>query len=217
MTNDPTASRAASDPLLVSDTPIATATPIRTDNTFLPGVRSTFGRQRTLAEKALAQVDDLAFFTVVAEDGNSLAVLAQHVGGNLRSRFTDFLSTDGEKSDRHRDQEFEIAEGEARETVMSRWTLGWHRLESTLQSLGSADLSRTVTIRGEPYSVVEALLRALDHIAYHTGQIVLLARHHCGASWQSLSVPRGGSDAYSEAVRRGEVSQRRVVGCQSST
>lgn len=158
----------------------------------------------------MAQVDDAAFFAVIGADGNSLAVLAQHIGGNLRSRFTNFLTTDGEQPDRHRDQEFEVGDDADRGAVMARWTLGWSRLEATLHSLSADDLSRTVTIRSEPYSVVEALLRALDHIAYHVGQIVFLARHHRGASWQSLSVPRGESQAYFDAVRRGEVSQRQI-------
>ncbi len=176
----------------------------------MTSVRSTFGRQRALAERALSQVDDAAFFTVAGDDANSLAVLAQHIGGNLRSRFTDFLTSDGEKPDRHRDQEFEIGDDADRDEILVRWARGWGCLEESLAALEAGDLTRTVTIRSEPYSVVEALLRALDHIAYHVGQIVLLARDHCGTSWQTLSVPRGGSQAYADAVRRGEVSQRQV-------
>lgn len=179
---------------------------------LLDGLVGSFARQRTLAERALDQVADDDFFTPLGdEEANSPAILVKHVGGNLRSRFTDFLTTDGEKPDRHRDREFVIeAEADSRQSLMNRWATGWGRLESSLQSLTGDGLSRTVTIRGEAYSVIDALLRAHDHIAYHVGQIVLLARTAQGEDWRTLSVPRGGSAAYLESVRAGTISQRTV-------
>lgn len=149
-----------------------------------------------LAEGALDQVDDDAFFQPLDDDANSLAIVVKHMGGNLRSRFTDFLTTDGEKSDRHRDREFERLPGDTRDSLMAAWRRGWGALYGALEPLTASDLERTVTIRAEPHTVVRALQRALGHAAYHVGQIVLLARHQCGPAWRTLSIPRGGSEAY---------------------
>jgi hypothetical protein len=124
------------------------------------------------------------------------------VAGNLRSRWTDFLTTDGEKADRRRDAEFEREAGETRAQVMARWEQGWATLFATLDALAPADLLRTVTIRGEPHTVLQALQRQTTHYAYHVGQIVLLARHAAGPSWRSLSIPRGESKQY-EVARDG--------------
>lgn len=164
--------------------------------------RSRFLAQRTLAEKAAAQVDDAAFFAVLDAESNSIALVMQHMAGNLRSRFRDFLTTDGEKPDRHRDAEFEVADGATRDAILSRWADGWGTLERTLDTLAPADLLRTVTIRGEPMPVVAALGRSLAHMAQHAGQVVLLARHHAGASWKTLSIPRGASAAYEAQLRQ---------------
>lgn len=177
---------------------------------FLDFLKNSIARQRTLAERALDQVSDDAFFPALGEDGNSLAVLVKHLGGNLRSRFTDFLTTDGEKPDRHRDREFIIEAADSRDRLMAAWREGWSRLESALAGLSAQDLDATVTIRGERYGVIEALLRCHDHVGYHVGQIVQLARYHVGDAWQTLSIARGGSDAYAAAVQRGEASQRAV-------
>lgn len=177
---------------------------------FLDGLRASIARQRRLAERALEQVDDEELFAALEADGNSLAILVKHVGGNLLSRFTDFLTSDGEKPDRHRDQEFVIGHGDDRASLMQRWGAGWKSLEAAVAGLGPEQLRATVTIRSEPYGVIEALLRAHDHVAYHVGQIVQLARLRRGAAWRTLSIPRGGSAAFLDAVRRGETSQRTV-------
>lgn len=168
---------------------------------LLAEYRDRFHAQRTLAEKAAAQVDDGALFATLDPESNSIAVVMQHVGGNLRSRFTDFLTSDGEKPDRDRDGEFVTIAGETRDDVMVRWEAGWRALERTLATLRPEDLLRTVTIRGEPMLVVQALGRALAHVAQHAGQVVLLAKHHAREGWQTLSIPRGQSATYGIALR----------------
>ncbi len=163
-------------------------------------IEKRFRQNKELAEAALAQVSDEDLFRTIDPETNSLAVLIQHMGGNLRSRFTDFLTTDGEKPDRHRDAEFEVAAGTTREQLMARWELGWGRLFDTLAALSAADLSRTVAIRHEPHTVVEALARSLAHQAYHTGQIVMLAKHYVSAHWRTLSVPRGKTEEFNRQM-----------------
>lgn len=160
---------------------------------YLENVASEFRKLKTQADRALAQVPDDGFFTTLGEESNSLAVLLQHVGGNLRSRFRDFLTTDGEKPDRDRDAEFEVAPGTTREGVLAVWEAGWTTLVGAVGALLPDDLGRTITIRREPHSVIQALQRALLHLAYHNGQIVLLAKHLRGDEWQTLTVPRRGS------------------------
>ena len=162
---------------------------------YLADAAARFASLRDQAERAMAQADDDAFFATLDAESNSIAIIAKHVGGNLRSRFTDFLTTDGEKPDRERDAEFESSQGERRADVEARWAEGWRALETTLASLGPADLLRTVSIRGEPLSVVQALSRATAHVAQHVGQIVLLAKHAAGPGWRTLSIPRGASAA----------------------
>ncbi|HEY8548949.1 MAG TPA: DUF1572 family protein [Vicinamibacterales bacterium] len=168
---------------------------------LLEELRGEFGRLKVQAERALAQVDDEAFFAAIDPDSNSLAVLVKHVANNLKSRWTDFLDTDGEKPDRDRDGEFVIGPEDTRESLMARWALGWERLTGALAALGEADLSRTVFIRSEPHSVIRAALRSLTHTAGHVGQIVLLARHACGSRWETLSVPRGESAQFTARIR----------------
>lgn len=174
--------------------------------TFLASVSREAATHRRLAEGALAQVDETQFFAALGADANSLAVLVKHLGGNLRSRWQDFLTSDGEKPDRDRDSEFEIPPGTRREEVMALWEAGWGHLEATLATLQAEDLARTVTIRGEPHGVVDAIHRQLAHTAYHVGQIVTLARHHAGDGWKTLSVPRGGSAEFNRkmAEKHGE-------------
>lgn len=178
-----------------------TQTPESLAAALLAELRTRFQAQRTLCEKAAAQVDDAAFFAQLDAESNSIALVMQHMGGNLRSRFTDFLTADGEKPDRDRDGEFEVADGATREQVLARWRAGWSALEGTLAALGPDDLLRTVTIRGEAMPVVAALGRALAHQSQHTGQIVLLAKHLAGAAWQTLSIPRGASKSYEAGLR----------------
>lgn len=150
-----------------------------------------FAGLRSLAERATAQVDDQAFHAVPGQDENSIAVLMQHVGGNLRSRWTDFRTTDGEKPDRNRDGEFDG--GASRQAVMATWQAGWSALEAAIGSLEPEDLEREITIRAQPVTVTRALLRSLAHTAGHVYQIVQLARHWRGNAWQTLSIPRGHS------------------------
>lgn len=159
------------------------------NNTIIRDARNIFEQQRSLAERAAAQIDDQRFFHTPAPESNSVAVIMKHVGGNLRSRWTDFLTTDGEKPDRDRDSEFDTAEM-SRDEVMATWNLGWSRLLDTLDQLRAEDLDRTVTIRGEPTSALNALLRNLAHIAHHCGQIVHLAKQLSASDWKTLSIPR---------------------------
>jgi len=142
------------------------------------------------ADKAMAQVEDPQFFALLDPDANSIALIVKHVAGNMRSRWTDFLTTDGEKPDRDRDSEFERDTADSRHAIMARWDAGWEILFTTLTSLGPADLSRSVTIRDEPHTVVQAINRQLSHYSAHVGQIVLLAKHYAGPSWQTLSIPK---------------------------
>lgn len=154
-----------------------------------------FRRYRSIAEKALAQVPDEALNRLPHPDGNSLGMLVRHLSGNLRSRFTDFLTSDGEKPWRHRDAEFE-ERSYTRAEVDRLWQDGWEVLEEALEGLGEADRDRTVRIRGRELSVDAALARALGHVAYHVGQMVLLARTRRGSEWEWISIPKGGSERY---------------------
>jgi hypothetical protein len=148
-----------------------------------------FANQRQLAERAMQQIDDDHFFHALGAEENSIAIIAKHVGGNLRSRWTDFLTTDGEKPDRDRDGEFET-QAESRQAIMDVWERGFEALENTLLALTPADLLATVKIRGEELSAVRALNRSLAHTAQHVGQIIMLAKHLRGAEWQTISMPR---------------------------
>lgn len=170
------------------------------DVATLEAVRERFAVYRDQAERALAQMDDDAF---VARLGavDPAAVLVKHVAGNLRSRWTDPLTTDGEKPDRYRDTEFELTEVDTREALMAAWADGWGRLDESLAALGPDDLDRKLTIRAQPVSVISALLRSLAHTASHVGQIVLLAKYSAGEDWQTLSIPRGGSEAFAASMR----------------
>ena len=165
--------------------------------------RDRFRAQRTLVERAIAQVDEHALFATLDPESNSIAIILQHMGGNLRSRFTDFLTSDGEKPDRDRDGEFLTIAGASRTDIEARWNAGWQVLTRTLESLTPADLLRSITIRGESMLVVQALGRSLAHMAQHAGQVVLLAKHLAGERWQTLSIPRGQSAAYDAALRDG--------------
>ena len=157
-----------------------------------------YRRYRHTGERALAQIPDDALDRVSAPDGNSPAMIVRHLSGNLASRFGDFLTSDGEKPWRDREQEFaERSYGRAEMDVL--WAEGWQVVEGTLAGLTDADLARTVTIRGQPWSVHAALCRSLAHVAYHVGQLVLLARQSTDSAWQWISIPKGQSDAYNAA------------------
>ena len=164
---------------------------------------SQFRKYRRLAEGALAQVGEADFFRTIDAESNSIALVVKHIAGNMRSRWTDFLTTDGEKGDRDRDAEFELLPADSREAILARWDDGWNRLFAALTPLTEGDLGREIRIRGEAHTVVQAVHRQLTHYAYHVGQIVFLARHFAGSSWKSLSIPRGKSKEI-EVARDGE-------------
>ena len=168
---------------------------------YLTDVAEQFRDLKSLAERAIAQLSDDQFFTTLDEEANSIAALMKHVGGNMRSRFTDFLTSDGEKADRLRDTEFDVTD-DTEATIVKRWEEGWQCLFDVLESLNDEDLSRTVYIRGEPHSVVKAINRGLTHSAAHVGQIVLLAKHLRGSDWESLSIPRGKSEEFNARMRQ---------------
>lgn len=157
-----------------------------------------YRRYRGIGERALVQIPDALLNAVSAPDGNSPAMLVRHLSGNLASRFTDFLSTDGEKRWRDRDEEF-ANRAYSRADMERLWADGWQVLEATLAVLSDGDLARMVRIRGEPWSVHAALARSLAHVAYHVGQLVLLARQSAVAEWEWLSIPKGTSVAYNTA------------------
>src|SRR5690606_4185188 len=157
----------------------------------------SFRSYKRLAERALEQVTDEQFFAVIDAESNSLAVMVKHIAGNLHSRWRDFLTTDGEKASRNRDTEFEII-GDTRESLMAFWETGWETLFEALEPLSEEDLGATVTIRGEPHTVVEAINRQLTHYAYHVGQIVFLAKHLRSEQWESLSMPRNRSAEFNQ-------------------
>jgi hypothetical protein len=159
--------------------------------------RGEFSRYRVLAERAIAQVPDSALNAVPARDGNSIAMIVRHVSGNLVSRFTDFLTTDGEKPDRDRDREFDEREY-SRADVDRLWKAGWAVLETQLATLRDSDMEKQVTIRQQSLSVHAALSRSLAHISYHVGQLVLLGRMHAAGEWEWLSIPKGNSRSYNQ-------------------
>ena len=156
-----------------------------------------YTRYRSLGEKALAQVPDAALNRMPTQEGNSIAMLVRHIGGNLASRFTDFLTTDGEKPWRDRDGEF--AEGPfTRAQIDEVWKKGWDVVEGEVGKLDDDDLGRTITIRGTELTVHEALCRSIAHTSMHVGQIILLARMYATSEWQTLSIPKGKSQDYNK-------------------
>ncbi len=159
---------------------------------FLDESAGAFRSYKKLAEKAMKQVSDEEFFKTIDTKANSIATITKHIGGNLRSRWADFLTTDGEKSDRNRDSEF-VTDGDTRESLTEFWEDGWNTLFETLQSLTIEDLGKTVQIRGEDFTVVKAINRAATHTASHVGQIQFLAKHFRVGDWQTLSVPKNKS------------------------
>jgi hypothetical protein len=175
---------------------------------LLAEARTEFRGLKKKADAALAQLSSSdALFAQLDEEANSLAMIVKHMGGNLRSRWTDFLTTDGEKPDRHRDNEFVIRETDTPEALRESWELGWSRVIGTLDALTPADLSKEVVIRHERLTVVRAIFRAMTHAAEHVGQIVLLVKHAQGAQWRTLSIARGGSEEANRTNR--ELGSRR--------
>jgi hypothetical protein len=168
--------------------------------TQLADIIKTFKNYKKLGDAALVKVPDEHLHTELDPQSNSVAVIVKHVAGNLRSRFQDFLTTDGEKPDRHRDTEFEMPERASRDEMLRWWERGWSTALGSIEALTPPDLERTVTIRGEAFVVTEALNRSVAHTAYHVGQIVYLARHFAGPAWKSLSIPRGQSAAFAQGA-----------------
>ena len=165
---------------------------------YLEDIVRTFRNYKSLGERAIAQVtSDADLHKQIDPDSNSIAVIVRHVGGNLRSRFRDFLTSDGEKPDRHRDGEFEMPEQVSRDQIVASWNEGFGVALASIEALTPEDLDRTVFIRGEGFLVPEALSRSATHTAYHVGQIVYLARHLASPNWKSLSIPKGQSAAAS--------------------
>jgi len=171
---------------------------------YLDEVRRQFNGHKRLAERAMAQLKDEDFFVTLDPESNSIAILVKHLAGNMRSRFTDFLTTDGEKPDRNRDQEFEINAATTRADVMHWWEEGWACVFTTIKALKPEDVMRTVTIRGEPHTVLQATNRQIAHYAQHTGQIVFLAKHLRSGEWQTLSIPRGKSKELGAIVAKSD-------------
>ena len=168
---------------------------------------SLFRQLKNLAERAMAQVADDDLFWASDEESNSIAIIVKHMAGNMRSRWTDFLTTDGEKPDRNRDSEFEDPPKD-RQELMRLWEEGWARVFTALEPCNDSQLSDRITIRGEPHSVMQAINRQLSHYSLHVGQIVLLAKQRRGSEWTSLTVPRKGSADFNRRVLSGEKSQR---------
>jgi Protein of unknown function (DUF1572) len=157
--------------------------------------RQMRGHKR-LAEGAMSQLKDEELFVTLDPESNSIAVIVKHMAGNMRSRFTDFLTTDGEKPDRYRDREFDLSPATTRGDLTKWWEEGWARVFEASESLKPEDLMLTVTIRGEPHTVLQAINRQVAHYAYHTGQIVFLAKHIRSGKWKTLSIPRGKSEEF---------------------
>jgi hypothetical protein len=174
---------------------------------YLEDALSLFRYYKLLGERAMVQVRDQDLFVSLDAETNSIAIIVKHMAGNMRSRWTDFLTTDGEKPDRDRDSEFEGLPG-SRQELMRLWESGWVCLFGALEPLTDADLERVVTIRGEAHSVMQTINRQLAHYPHHVGQIVLLAKHFGCDGWQSLSVSRRGSATFNQDVAAGKASQR---------
>lgn len=178
----------------------------RTDS-YLKDSISLFRYYKQLGENAIAQCPDAGLFVMLDEENNSIAIVVKHMTGNMRSRWTDFLTTDGEKADRNRDGEFEAAP-KTRAEILDLWDAGWKILFTALEPLTDASMTKTVTIRGEEHSVMQAINRQIAHYAYHVGQIVLLAKHSAGENWKALTIPKKKSAEFNADVATGKKSQR---------
>jgi hypothetical protein len=174
---------------------------------YLEDSLTLFRAYKQLAERAMEQVSDEQLFIALDEESNSIAIIVKHMAGNMRSRWTDFLTADGEKPDRNRDSEF-VDPAATRAALLQVWEEGWACVFGAIEPLTDADLGRRITIRGEAHSVMQAVNRQVAHYAQHVGQIVLLAKHFAGAGWKSLSVPRNRSAEFNRKVASGEASQR---------
>jgi hypothetical protein len=165
---------------------------------FLSAVINAYEANKRMADRAVAQVPDDKLHVALDPNTNSIAVIMKHVAGNLASRWTAFLTADGEKPSRNRDDEF-VDTFKTRAELLEAWERGWTCLLATLRGLKPDDLAKTVTIRGEPHTVPLAMSRSLAHTAYHIGQIVQAARIHAGDAWTTLTIPRGESEQFNKA------------------
>jgi hypothetical protein len=165
-------------------------------STYLTDMRLRLEKLRSTAEAAIAQCSDESFTASPDSETNSIALTVKHIAGNLHSRFTGFMETDGEKPERHRDDEFILMPRDTREALMQRWKDSWDLMLRAVEGLTADDLGRTLAIRGEPHTVVAALNRNLVHLAYHVGQVVQLAKHYAGPDWRTLTIARGASESY---------------------
>jgi hypothetical protein len=170
---------------------------------YLTDAIEAFRSYKKMAEKAMAQISDEEFFQAIDAEANSVAAIVKHIGGNLRSRWTRFLTSDGEKADRNRDSEF-VTDDDTRESLTQVWENGFQILFDSLESLTAEDVHKTVKIRGEDFTVVKAINRALAHTAYHIGQIVLLAKHFRSSEWQTLSIPKNKSAEFNQFLAEKE-------------
>ena len=170
-------------------------------NEYVEEVTRQFRGLKKTADRALAQVSDADFFAALDPESNSLALIVKHMAGNMRSRWTDFLTSDGEKPDRHRDSEFALEDGDTREDLMRRWEDGWALTFSAIGPISTEDLHRTIEIRGQPHSILKAINRQVAHYAYHVGQLVFLAKHFAGSRWETLSIARGKSEEFDKDFR----------------
>ena len=169
---------------------------------YLQDAVKEFRKMKAMAERALAQVSEAQLFREIDAESNSLAIIMKHLAGNMRSRWTDFLSSDGEKPDRQRDTEFELEPADTKAALLERWEDGWRRVFAAVEPLRGDDLLKTVMIRGEPHTVLQAIDRQLTHYSQHVGQILFLAKHLAGEKWQTLSIPRGKSEEFNEKMRK---------------
>lgn len=178
----------------------------RTDSCLQDSL-AVFRYYKRLGENAMAQCPDHGLFKALDAESNSIAIIVKHMAGNMRSRWTDFLTSDGEKPDRNRDSEFESA-ATTREELLKQWEAGWNHVFSALEPLSDADITRTVTIRTEPHSAMQAINRQIAHYSYHVGQIVFLAKHFAADHWKALTIPKKKSADFNAAVASGQKSQR---------
>jgi hypothetical protein len=174
---------------------------------YTEDARAIFRQYKKLTDAAIAQVSDTDLYCALDPESNSIAIIMKHMAGNMLSRWTDFLTTDGEKPTRDRDSEFEGPPA-SRTELLALWEQGWSSLFAALEPLSEADLARTITIRGEAHSVMQAINRQVAHYSYHSGQIILLAKHFQSSNWKCLSVPRKQSQEFNRKVLAGEASQR---------
>jgi hypothetical protein len=181
-------------------------------NHYVEEARRQLRGHKRMGEGAMSQLRDQDFFVTLDPEGNSVAILVKHLAGNMRSRFTDFLTSDGEKADRFRDREFELTSGTTRSDVMKWWEEGWACVLGTIDALKPEDVMRTVSIRGEPHTVLQAINRQIAHYAQHIGQIVFLAKHLKSTEWKTLSIPRGKSEGFKHHKSMGGKFEKGVPG-----